>query len=331
MLELVTAYFEQFAGTPQIIYVVYVGVALGVFLAFTGVAQFLSRGENQDEARNRRVKMIAVGASSEEILAILKPDTSSGLTNRFPIIGRLHRLLIKSGLTMSPTTFVFFCSLLTLVALMALYFVIGIVLATPAAFVIGFALPIFALNKRVTAREQALVKQLPDALDLMARGLRVGHPLNTSIHEVAQEMPEPIGTEFGIMFDQVSLGDELTDAFQDFADRADVEDVRYLAASVGIQHGTGGDLSRVIQVLSETVRNRIAMRQRILAISAEGRLTGWFLSGLPFFIFGSTMMVNPSYYIGVMDEPLFGPVAGTVIFLTVANFLAVRRLVNFRI
>jgi tight adherence protein B len=134
---------------------------------------------------------------------------------------------------------------------------------------------------------EKLVAQLPDALDLMARGLKVGHPLNVTVASVATEMSDPIGSEFGLLVDQVSFGTEIADAFADLADRTDLEDTRSLAVSVGIQHGTGGNLARVLNVLAKVIRDRATMRRKITAISAEGRLSAFILSVLPFGIFGS--------------------------------------------
>jgi len=177
----------------------------------------------------------------------------------------------------------------------------------------------------------AMTHQLPDALDLLARGLRVGHPLNTSIGAVAREMQDPIASEFGLIFDQVSYGDDLPDAFEEFAERVDMEDVNYLASSIGIQHGTGGDLAHVIEILSGVVRGRIALRRKIKAISAEGRLTAWFLSSLPFIIFGMMTVSSPEYYGGVSEDPLFLPMAFAVLAFTVLNAVILRKLVNFKI
>ena len=205
----------------------------------------------------------------------------------------------------------------------------GIALAT--GFVVGLFLPVVWVKSKSAERMKKLTMQLPDALDLLARGLRVGHPLNTSVQAVANELPDPVGTEFGIIFDQVSFGDDLTDAFVDFSNRVDLEDVHYLSASVGIQHGTGGDLARVVSILSQVIRARIALRNKIKAISAEGRMTAWILSIIPVFIFAWTMMTTPNYYGGVMDDPLFVPAAAFIITCVVLNALILRKLVNFRI
>ena len=316
---------------PDAIYLLYAGIALGAFMLFTGIAQFLSRGENPQEARSRRMKMIAAGATTEEVLAVLKPVHSQTLFSRLPFVGDLPSMLHKAGITMSPTAFLGICALATFAVLIFANFAFGIWLGMVAAVVIGLILPISVLRSRVKTRDTALIAQLPDALDLIARGLRVGHPLNTSVHEVATEMADPIASEFGVIFDQVSYGDDLVDAFNEFAERVDLEDVHYLAACIGIQHGTGGDLARIIQVLANVVRGRITMRRKILAISSEGRLSGMFLSILPFLMFGSTSIMSPDYYFGIIDDPMFKPMMAIILMLTIANFLMIRKLVNFRI
>ena len=322
---------EILANYPDAIYLLYAGIALGVFMLFTGIAQFVSRGENPSEARSRRMKMIAAGASTEEVLAVLKPLHQKNFFSRLPLIGDLPEMLHKAGITLSPVGFLGVCGLATFVILIFSNFLIGILLGAIVAMFFGMILPIMLIRARVRKRDNAMISQLPDALDLIARGLRVGHPRNTSINEVATEMADPIASEFGVIFDQISYGDDLVDAFNELAERVDLEDVHYLAASIGIQHGTGGDLARIIQVLSNVVRGRITMRRKILAISSEGRLSGGFLSILPVLIFVSTSMMSPDYYFGVMDDPLFRPMAAGIIILTVANFLMIRKLVNFRI
>lgn len=311
-------------------YVIYAGTFLGFLILFTGMAQLVRRGENRSEARSRRMQMINSGASVEEILALLKPETSGGALSRFPLLARLPNLLAQAGMTIAPDRFL----ILIGVATAALFLVAAVVLpplvAVFIAVAIGALAPLAVVKSRRDARVEKLVSQLPDALELLARGLRVGHPLNASIATVASEMADPIGTEFGLIFDQVNFGDDLVDAFEDFADRVAIEDVQYLAASIGIQHGTGGDLSRIISVLSKVIRDRLAMRRRVRAISSEGRLTAIFLSALPPLIFVFTTLSSPGYYTAVSDDPLFAPMIAAIVTLTVLNYLVLRRLVNFR-
>ena len=315
----------------EILAFVYVGIFLGVLVLVSGLSVLLNPRESAKEARNRRMRMIASGKSTEEILSILKPPSRGGLGNRFPMLARLPEQLHFAAVPLSPAGFVM-VSLMAggLAALVAFTFT-GLPAIAGIVSLVTVCLPFALLNARVAKRKTAIVAQLPDALDLLARGLRVGHPLNTSVQAVAEETDDPLATEFGIIFDQVSYGDDLTDAFNEFSKRVDIEDVRYLAASIGIQHGTGGDLANVIEILSRVIRARIALRRKVHSISAEGRLTAWFLSALPVIMFIFTMSVSPDYYGGVMDHPWFVNMAAIVVGLPILNALVLRKLVNFKV
>lgn len=316
--------------TFEISSLAYVGIFIGVLLAFSGIYQIVTRSETLSEARNRRMKMIAAGATTEELLRLLNPAREGWSLARLPFIGTLPSDLRRGGLTISATT----AMTLMIAAMTVVTLTVSTIVAAPIAAAVGFAVcivtPIIWVKAQRTRRMALLVSQLPDALDLMARGLRVGHPLNTTIAAVAEDMKDPVASEFGVMVDQVSFGDDLVDAVMDFAERTELEDARYFAVSVAIQHGTGGNLADVLAILAKVIRDRMTMRRRIKAISAEGRLTSYFLSFLPIFIFGTMSFTNPSYYFGVADDPLFRPLAVTVVGLTIANFLVMRRLVSFR-
>ncbi|MFZ1725991.1 MAG: type II secretion system F family protein [Albidovulum sp.] len=309
----------------------YVGIFLGVLLAFEGLRQVFTRSESVSEAKNRRMRMIAAGASTQDVLNLLNPSHGRWHLSGIPLLGNLPRALRQAGMTVSPRLFILACLSASAIFSAALSTRFVPIIAIGASVAICFVLPLLLVRFAQKRRMAKLVSQLPDALDLMARGLKVGHPLNATIASVASDMNDPLATEFGIMVDQISYGDDLVDAFMEFADRTDLEDVRYLAVSVAIQAGTGGNLAEVLNTLSSVVRDRISMRKRILAISSEGRLTSIFLSCLPLLILASTSITAPDYYSGVSDDPLFRPVAAVVAALVIANFLVMRRLVRFKI
>lgn len=322
---------QEYLENPNFVYALYTVIAVGVFLLITGLSQLLGRRESRGEALNRRLKMVQSGATTEEILLLLKPNQAQFGSKRLAIVGRLSKMLAQAGMTLRVGQFMVICLLCMIVlSIVALRF-LDPFLAIIVGVIAGAALPVLFVSNKKNKRMTDLTTQLPDALELMARGLTVGHPLNTSIGAVAQEMADPIGTEFGIIFDQINYGDDLTDAVAEFAERVDLEDVYYLSASIGIQNGTGGDLARVIKVLGRVVRDRITMRRKIMAISSEGRLSAMFLSALPVFIYGFTTISSPNYYQGVANDPLYVPMAAVIVFFVVANFLAMRKLTNFRI
>lgn len=311
-------------------FTIYALVFLGALMAFEGLRQFLSRGENQNEARNRRMKMLASGKTEEQILMLFKPKTKRGLLSRLPFVGDLPAAMRAAGLTMTPEIFALVCGAGFVIVAGAGSQIANPIAAFGLAAMLFLVLPLIIVENARKKRIERLIKQLPDALDLMARGLKVGHPLNATLRSVADEMPDPIGTEFGIVIDQIAYGDELSDAMRDLATRIPEEDVQYLAVAIGIQHGTGGDLGRILTTLSSVIRGRMTMRRKIRAISSEGRLSAIFLSCLPVLIGVFTSITAPSYYGDVADSPAFIPIGIVVVTFVVANAVILRKLVNFR-
>ena len=311
----------------ELLALLYIGIFAGVLVLVSGLAIWLNPRENTNEARSRRMRLIASGKTTEEILAVLKPQQHA----RLSILAKLERQLHYAAWNVTPAVFLLLCLSAAIAVGIAVLALTGVLAFAALAFVASCFLPVAILSSIASKRRDKLVQQLPDALELLARGLRVGHPLNTSVQAVAEEMEDPIASEFGVIFDQVSYGEELTDAFTEMAARVDIEDVHYLASSVGIQHGTGGDLARIVEVLARVVRSRIALRRKVHAISAEGRMTAWFLSALPVLMFAFTMAVSPGYYGEVIDHPWFIPMAAMIIVFTVLNAIVLRILVNFKV
>ena len=309
---------------------VYIFVFVGVLLAYEGVVQLLFRRETQGEARNRRMKMIQHGASTDQVLQLLRdPAMFSGEKKGGPIT-RFRRLLIQAGVTIRPAWRLLGAIGLGAAAFFVANLFLGPNLALPIGMVVAVVLPFFVLVGMKGARLQKLTKQLPDTLDLMSRGLKVGHPVAVTIGNVASDMPDPIGTEFGIIQDQINYGDDVSTAFHDFAKRVSTEDANYLAVSIGIQHGTGGNLSRILNVLSQVIRDRQTMRKKIKAISAEGRLSGMILTALPVFIYLTIEVSSPSFYGDVRSDPLFPTFAMIIVGLIAVQGLILFRLVNFK-
>ncbi|CAD0185912.1 Flp pilus assembly protein TadB [Ruegeria sp. THAF57] len=306
-------------------------IFLGALIAFEGIRQFLKRGENREEAINRRVRMLNQGATGEDVLNLLKPQDARPLLRNFPFVGDLPAALKASGLNMVPEVFLMACVTAFLICAIGGSMVaspLQVVAISALVFLIG---PLVALGATLRQRKAALIKQLPDALDLMSRGLKVGHPLNATLQSVAEEMPDPIGTEFGLVVDQVAFGEELTTAMKSMADRIDEEDIQYLAVALMMQHGSGGDLAGILRTLSRVIRARMSLRRKIKAISAEGRMTAFILSGIPVLIAVFMTIITPSYYGDVADAPAFWPAMGVIAVAVVLNAIVMFKLVNFRI
>jgi tight adherence protein B len=310
--------------------VLYAALFIGVLLAFDGILQFVSRGNGGEEAINRRLRMLASGADPEEVLSLLRRRRPADGLERIPGLREWQTLVIQSGITTGAGRLLTLLLLGTggLWLIMMLLGFAGFVAFT-TSLLIGVALPVVILVQIRSRRATRIARQLPDGIDLMVRSLRAGHPLNAAFQVIAREMPDPLGSEMGIVADAITYGDDLTDAVTAFSDRVGIEDARYLAVAINIQAGTGGNLAHVLEALASVIRERFAMLRKIKALSAEGRLTAMIVSVVPLVIYFSLNLISPTYYGDVADDPLYTPFLATGVVLTVMNAIVLRRLVRF--
>lgn len=312
----------------QMLVLLFVGAVL-IFVFGLRVA-FGPERRNRIAALQRMQALSGVRSSPEaETLVRSRTETPKGVA--LPFIGNPDLALARAGVEMSGRTFLALCAIATLAVGSLAATALGPLPGAALGLGLGALLPVSILRHRHQRRVQAFTAQLPDALELMMRGLRVGHPVSVTIGNVARTMPDPIGEEFRILADQIAHGDYLTDAFADMAERLDQEDMDYLSVSLSIQHGTGGNLADMLGTLSKVIRDRMMMRRRVKAISSEGRMSALLLSALPVLIYVVTSITAPDYYGGVRDDPLFMPIAIIVVGLVVANGLVLRKLATFNI
>ena len=148
---------------------------------------------------------------------------------------------------------------------------------------------------------------------------------------VTREMPDPIGTEFGIAVDEMTYGLDLRDALENLGDRVDVKDFQYVVVSISIQHDTGGNLAEVLSGLSKVIRDRFKLFRKIKALSGEGRMSAIVLSLLPFVTFAVIFSISPRFYTRVFPDPLFLPIAGGGFAMMLVGIFIMYRMVNFRV
>ncbi|RMF11182.1 MAG: type II secretion system protein F, partial [Alphaproteobacteria bacterium] len=170
-----------------------------------------------------------------------------------------------------------------------------------------------------------------DAVDVMVRSLRAGHPLPIAIAMVGREMPDPIGTEFGMTADELTYGLDLETAMGNMAARVGQDDLALLVVAISIQSKTGGNLSEILSNLARVLRARFKMRRRIKAVSAEGRFSALGLSALPFIVFAGLMFASPNFYGEIWNEPMVRQGLGLALGLITVGNLIMFRMVNFRI
>jgi len=318
---------------------------LFVILAFIAVVLFLEGSYlawdayKGPEAKRieRRLRSMSAGAHEGEELSIVKKrllaesPALDRLLLEIPRIHHLDRLLLQSGLALNVASFLG----LTLLGALA-GFILAMILGLPLFAIIGAtvamgALPLFyvlnAKRKRLITFEQ----QLPDALDLMGRALRAGHAFSSALKMVGDEMPEPVAGEFRTTFDELNYGISLQDALQNMATRVPSDDLRYFVIAVLIQRETGGNLTELLDSISALIRARLKLMGTIRVLSAEGRLSAWILSLLPFAMAIILSIINPKYMSILWTDPFGLKLVWIMLVLMLVGVYWMRRVIRIHV
>jgi tight adherence protein B len=206
----------------------------------------------------------------------------------------------------------------------------AIPLAVLAAAFAGVGLPLMVLLVMRSKRLKALEAQLPEAVDVMVRSLRAGHPLPVAIAMVAREMPDPVGSEFGMVADEMTYGLDIETAMSNMRTRAGQSDLSFLVVAISIQSKTGGNLAEILVNLSRMVRERARMRRKIHSLSSEGRFSAIGLSVIPSVLAAIIHFLAPTYFSEVEHDPLFMPAVYTGLVMWAIGVYTLRRMVNFK-
>jgi tight adherence protein B len=315
------------------VYVVYLFAALAAGLFVEGIYLLFFNTQSYRKNINRRLKMMDGQPDRESMLTQLRRER--GLSKRgdyqLPLIA-LNRLILQSGLTLGIGKLAIYVGVGTMVAF-------GVVLATRDSFLEAFGaalfcstlLPFLVLKIKRGRRHKKFGAQFPDALDIIVRSLRAGHPVPIAITMVAREMSDPIGSEFGVVADEITYGADLETGMRNLYFRIGQDDLPLFVTAVAIQTSTGGNLGEILENLSGVIRERFKMRRKIRALASEGRASAMILSSLPILMFLVVNVITPEFYASVWHEDLTKiclAIAGG--WMLVGNFI-MYRMVNFRI
>ncbi|MGE8159350.1 type II secretion system F family protein [Paraburkholderia sp. NPDC080076] len=312
---------------------------LAVVLAIEAVYLFWSSHHGKDVKRmDERIRALSAGGNvSSQQLSILKQrmlSESPFVTNlllRMPRVHALDRQLQQSGLKWSVARFITYTLLCGLAGAFA-----GFVLHVPAPVmsvlaVVACLLPVTILRRNRTKRVLQLERQLPDAADLIARALRAGHSFPAALGMVGEELPEPLGGEFALVFDEINYGVSMNDALLNMVSRVPVEDLRYFVIAVLIQREAGGNLAEILGSIAGIIRERLKLLGKVRVLSAEGRLSAWVLGVLPFAILGLLTVLNPGYISVFWTDPAGVQLAGVAITMMLFGILWMRKVVRIHI
>lgn len=315
------------------VYLFYIMIGLSAAMFAEGVYLVFYNAGSYRKNINRRLKVVEATNDRESVLVQLRRER--GLTAagdyQFSFFD-LNRLLLQSGLSIGLGKLVLFIGLGAVAAFAGvLVLERNVFHAAIAALFAVFVLPILVLKFLRARRQKQFGAQIADALDIIVRSLRAGHPVPVAISMVAREMPDPIGSEFGIVGDEITYGADLETAMRNLYFRVGTDDLPLFVTAVAIQTSTGGNLGEILENLSGVIRQRFKMRRKVKALAAEGRASALILSSLPILMFFVIQFMVPSFYASVWHEPMtkVGLIAAGM-WMGVGN-LIMFRMVNFRI
>jgi tight adherence protein B len=315
------------------IYIIYLLVAVSAGFMVEGLYLLFFSGASYRQNVNRRLKLLRNEPNRENILVQLRKERGlTGAGNYRLGIEALNRLVLQSGLTFGLGKLLLFIAVGSVVSFAVDYVIRRDLLeALLIALFCATALPYLVLRFLRSRRQKAFGAQFPDALDMIVRSLRAGHPVPIALTMVSREMRDPIGSEFGIVVDEITYGSDLESALRSLYFRIGQDDLPLFVTAVAIQGSTGGNLGEILENLSGVIRQRFKMRRKIRALAAEGRASAIILSSLPIAMFIIIQVVAPDFYASVWDESItktaLGMAAG---WMGIGNFV-MYRLVNFKI
>jgi tight adherence protein B len=317
---------------------------LFVLLGFLAVALFLEgaylawNAYRGPEAKRiaRRLHAMSAGQGTEQISIVKKrllaqTPALDRLLLQLPRVHQVDRLVLQSGVRLNVASFLGLTLLggvggliLSLLLHLPMLVAIVVVLATAAA-------PTFYVYSAKLRRLHTIEAQLPDALDLMGRALRAGHAFAGALKMVGDEMPEPIASEFRVTFDEINYGIPLQDALANLATRVPSTDLRYFVIAVLIQRETGGNLAELLDNISALIRARLKLLGTIRVLSAEGRLSAWILTVLPFVLAAVINLINPDFMALLWKDPTGLKLVGVALALMIVGILWMWRTIRIRV
>lgn len=315
--------------------IIYGAIFVGVLLLVEAVYLLVFGRSIQLGSRlNRRLEFIEKSANRTEALEKLRKEISQhsgGLS--IPFYSLLADKAARARIAFSPIALIGMMGVVAVFTWVAMSMFTGAAPALKGAISATFGIGgiWFWVSKKAAKRMGMIEEQLPDAIDLIVRGLRVGHPFIHALSAAAREIPDPLGSELGLIADEASYGRDMGEALLSFAERMDMQDLRFLAVAVSIQQTSGGNLAEILDGLGKVVRARFRLFRRVRAITAEAKWSGMFLSAFPIIAMILISVIKPDYYDEVKETSLFIPTALVVFAFLAINVIYMRKMVNIKV
>jgi tight adherence protein B len=296
----------------------------------------MARTEDPVEARLRQYSGLPRNLSG-------MPDAASGTTLRRPALTGINRIMQGFGLgpilarEIARADLPFTVAEFAMIILGAGFFgfligfarggpVIGLVLAA----LFGY-LPILYLGIKKRRRQNAFTEQLPDVLTLLVGALRAGYGISQSLHVVVEQLPPPASTEFVRVVRAIGLGLSVQQALSDMADRVGTDDADLVVTAINVQYEMGGNLAQTLEIIGETIRDRIRIKREIRVLTAQQRLSGYVLAVLPVVLAILLFIMRPEYMSRLFEPGWVRLLPVTAVIMMIAGFLVIRRILDIEV
>ena len=311
----------------------------GLFLVF-GAYLLATHGTDAKRARlqKRLADALLHSAPTEDAEIILARNE---LMSEIPFLNRslvrvqaalqLKRMLDQADVHITPTRLVMFSGMAGMLAFLAASVVTISILVMLASGLLAAALPFVHVWWKRKQRFDAFLEHLPDALDLMSRGLSAGHAFSEALHMVSAEMPEPIASEFRKTYEEQNLGLSLKLALDNLTQRMPLLDLKMCVTAVLIQRETGGNLAEILEKVAYTIRERFRIMGDLKTLTTSSRMSAWLLCGLPIFVTFAITAMNPEYMSILWVDQRGHYLIATALFLQVTGMLIVRKILRIKI
>ncbi|MGA0541662.1 type II secretion system F family protein [Neotabrizicola sp. VNH66] len=321
----------QISIAPLIYIMIFVAVVVlveGLYLTVFGKSISLNN------RISRRLTLLEKNGNREQVLEQLRKEMNQHLNSKnIPLYSMLAKKAQRANIAFSPM------QLIGIMAGLSVFAFLGLTVGTSAdlgtralvAVAMGVGGVYVWVNNKAKKRMSLLEEQLPDAVELMVRSLRVGHPFSSAVAIVAREVADPLGSEFGVIADESAYGRDISESLKAFAERMDSQDLRFLAVAVSIQQQSGGNLAEILEGLAKVIRARFKLFRRVRAITAEAKWSGMFLSAFPILALIMITVIQPDYYDEVKETPVFIPAALVVFTFLIINVIFMKIMTNIKV
>jgi tight adherence protein B len=255
----------------------------------------------------------------------------SRLLARFPVAGRLRKMLDQADLHITVSRLVMLSLMAGLLAGLAVSMLTISILLMVTAGVSAAAVPFVHVAFRRKKRLNAFLALLPDALELMSRALQAGHAFAESLHMIATEMPEPVATEFRKTYEEQNLGLSTKLALENMTERVPLLDLRLCVTAIMIQRETGGNLAEILEKVAHTIRERFRIMEDLKTLTTSSRMSAWILCGLPVFVALAVTIMNPDYMSVLWSDPRGHNLLAVATAMQITGMLVIRKILRIKI